>query len=204
MKKTITILGALAIANSPALALNMASYQKQTIQNILKPTIAKSNETVTNDIIVQAVSSYHFYFQVRLSNSTYNGLPGYMNQIGSAGKQFFFQWLDDNDFHYSDFPNLNLYTEHGFHDPFLWSNRFEEHMGHFAGWTQGKSSTAKDMLNGVNGFKYLWTFIGDAEGAYIQDAKTGKVAGIDLNFGFTFSGGTYYVVKPNFVIIMNQ
>ena len=63
MKKTITILGALALASSPALASSIAPYQTQNFKNILKPAIAKSNVTVNNNIIVQSVSSYNFYFQ---------------------------------------------------------------------------------------------------------------------------------------------
>ncbi len=204
MKKTITILSALAITGSPALALNVVNHKTQNSQNILHPSIAKSNVTVNNDIVVQSVSSYHFYFQARLSNSTYNGFPGYLNQIDTTSKTSFFQWLDDNNFG-GDFPNLNQYTQHGFfHDPMTWSNRLDEHMGHFGFWADNKTATAFNMLNGTNSYKYLSNFVDQAEKAYNQAAATGKVAGIMLNFGFLYSGGTYSVVQPNFVVIMNQ
>ena len=63
------------------------------------------------------------------------------------------------------------------------------------------------MIRGQDPKRYLTKFGSTVEGAYNQAAKTGKVAGIDLNFGFIFdvsSSNVYSVVKPNFVIIMNQ
>ncbi len=205
MKKIITILGSIAIAGSSPLALNAVPYKTQTLQNILNQAKQKSNETVNNDIITQAVSSSQFYFQARLSNSTYNGFPAFLNQIDAYNWiLFFFQWLDDDDFTTSLFPELNHYTVHGFfHNPMVWSNRLEEHMGHFGSWMDNKTATAYNMINGSDPKHYLKGFGNDAEKTYNQDAKTGKVAGIDLNFGFTYDG-SYAVVQPNFVVIMNQ
>ncbi len=208
MKKTITILSALAVTGSPALALNIVKHKTQNLQTILKPATAVSAKPngVVNDIIVQAVSSYHFYFQVRLSNSTYNGFPAYVRQIAPVycWPLFFFQWLDDDNFSTSFFPELNHYTKQGFwHDPMVWSNRFEEHMGHFGAWNQGKSCTAYNMLKGSNSDKYLANFSSRAEEVYYQAAATGKVAGIMLNFGFLYANG-YTVEQPNFELIMNS
>ncbi len=218
MKKTITILGALAIAGSPVLASSVAPYKTQNFQTILKPATAVSAKTngLVNNIIVQAVSSDNFYFQARLNNSTYNGFPGFMNQIvNSSGvdwAQFFFQWLDDNDFASSQyspddhFPNLNDFTQHGFfHDPITWSSRLEEHMGHFGCWTDNKTETAYKMINGVNSDKYWANFGKNAENTYKQEAQAGNVTGIMLNFGFTWGGAFsgYGVIKPNFDIMTN-
>ncbi len=220
MKKTITIFGVLALAGSSVLSLNALPYKTQNLQNILQSTIAKSNVTVNNDIVTQIATSDYFYFQARLSNSTYNGFPGFMDQIAVfpytiEWALFFFQWLDDNNFstsqHYlieHHFPDLNKFTEHGFfHNPITWSNRLDEHMGHFGSWRDNKTDTAYNMIRGWDPNRYLIKFGSTVEGAYNQAAKTGKVAGIDLNFGFTYSVRTsnlYTVAKPNFVIIMNQ
>ncbi len=203
MKKTITILSALAITGSPALALNIVNHKTQNFQNIIiNPATSKSNVVVNNNIIVQSVSCYHFYFQARLSNSTYNGFPGYLNQIDTTSTQSFFQWLNDNNFG-NYFPDLNQFTQHGFfHDPMVWSNRLEEHMGHFGAFYDNKSATAYDMIHGTNYYKYLSNFVDQAEEAYNQAAATGKVAGIMINFGFLYKS-VYTVEKPNFVVIMN-
>ncbi len=210
MKKTITILSALAITGSPALALNVVNHKTQNFQNILHPTIAKSNVTVNNDIVVQSVSSYQFYFQARLSNSTYNGLPGFMNQISVSSSTrywviFLFQWLDDNDFDCGPFYDLNKYTDHGFfHDPMVWANRLEEHMGHFGYWYDDKTNTAFNMLTGTNSYKYFKNFGQYVVNTYNNGVATGKVAGIMLNFGFTWNDKNYYVIKPNCALIMNS
>ncbi len=192
---------------SPALALNVVNYKTQNFQTILKPEIAKSNETVSNDIIVQAVSSYHFYFQARLVNSTYNGFPGFMSQIkieGFTWPFYLLQWLDDDDFSTTCFPQLKYHTQHGFyHDPMVWANRLEEHMGHFGGWLDDKSETAYHMITGSDPKHYLQDFGANVEKAYTQATKTGKVAGIMMNFGFTFDGTNYAVVKPNYDLMMN-
>ncbi len=207
MKKTITILGALAIAGSPALASSVVPYKTQNFQNILQPTKAQSN--VTNDIISQSVSSDYFYFQARLSASTYNGFTGFINQIDFPGKKpinwaiCLFQWLDDNDFHNSVFPNLNNYTAHGYwHEPITWSNRLEEHMGHFGDWLEDKSQTAYNMIQGTDEY-YLINFGNTVETAYKQAYKAGNATGIDMNFGFTYNGDTYTVKQPNYVILTN-
>ncbi len=213
MKKTITILGALALAASPALALNVAPYTTQNFQNILQPTIAKSNVTVNNNIVVQSVSSYQFYFQAQLSNSNYNGFSGFLGQITfklsdynkHAWPVYFFQWLDDNDFQTAFFPELNHHTQQGFfHNPIVWANRLEKNMSHFGSCLDDKSQTAYNMIINSDPKYYLENFGSNVEKTYIEDAKTGKVAGIDLNFGFTYHRGHYSVVQPNFVIIMNQ
>ncbi len=215
MKKTITIFGALAIASSPAIASSVAPYKTQNFKNILKPTLAKSNETVSNAIVVQSVSSYHFYFQARLSNSTYNGFPGFMNQIQVAPFTipyktewitFFLQWLADNDYTTSDyhFPDLNQFTKHGFfNDPITWSSRLDEDMGHFGSWSDNKTETAYSMIHGTNGDLYLGKFGDSAEAGYNQAAKAGNVAGIMLNFGFLYGDDTYTVEKPNYALITN-
>ncbi len=205
MKKNLTILSALAITGSPVLALNVVNHKTQNLQTILPSSIAKSNVTVNNDIVVQSVSSYHFYFQVRLGNSIYNGFPAYMRQIAVCYNWpvFFFQWLDDNNFSNDYFPELNHYTKQGFwHAPMVWSNRFEEHMGHFGAWNQGKSCTAYDMLTGTNANKYLPNFETSAEETYNRAVATGRLAGIMLNFGFLYANG-YTVEQPNFELIMN-
>ncbi len=206
--KKITILSALAITSSPVLALNVVSHKAQNFQNMLKPTIAKSNGPVTNDIITQTATSYYFYFQARLNNSTYNGFPGFMSQI-KAGRNwgmYFFQWLDDDDFD-SYFPGLNDHTQHGFfHDPITWANRLETHMHHFGSWRTAYSETAYDMIHGKKP-KRLRYFGATVEAAYNQAAKAGNVTGIDMNFGFTFDVSanykhkSYTVIQPNYVIL---
>ncbi len=209
MKKTITILSALAMTASPALALNVVNHKTQNLQNILNPSISKSNVTVNNDIVVQSVSSYQFYFQARLNNSNYNGFPGFMSQISvsSSAKNwviFFFQWLDDNDFHCGPFYDLNKYTNHGFfHNPMIFSNRLEEHMGHFGFWLNDKSETAFNMLTGKNNYKYFASFGKYVVNTYNNGVATGKVAGIMLNFGFLYGNG-YTVLQPNCALIMNS
>ncbi len=206
MKKTITILSALAITGSPALALNLVQHKAQNFQNILKPILAKSNETVSNDIISQSVSSHYFYFQARLSNSTYNGFPAFMNQIKVDGDwtAYFFQWLNDDDFNINWLPELKDHTQHGFfHNPVTSSNRLSEHMGHFGCWSSGVNETAYDMINGKDAQQYLTNFGSTVEAAYNQAAKAGNVTGIDLNFGFTYdvSYSGYIVKQPNYVIL---
>ncbi len=210
MKKTITILSALAITGSPALALNVVNHKTQNLQNICKPNkiaSAKSNG-VANYIVTQQVTDSHLYFQVRLNNSTYNGFPGFMNQIKILNFNwsiFFFQWIDDNDFSYLWFPDLSVYTQHGFfHDPMTWSNRLEDNLGHFGSWVHNKSTTAYKMVNGVNAPKYFKTFGQDAEKAYNTEVATGKIAGIMFNFGFTFIRDNYTVLQPNYAFIYNS
>ncbi len=207
MKKTITILSALAMTTSPALALNVVSHKTQNFQNILKPSKSKSN--VTNYISTYLATSDYFYFQARLSTSTYNGFPAFMNQIKVEGylPVYFFQWLDDNNFSTTWWPDLSQHTQHGlFNDPFTWSNRLDQHMGHFGCWLTGLSQTAHSMLHGRNS-TCLTTFINSAEAGYNQAVKAGNVTGIDLNFGFTFDVSSNYkrkeytVKEPNYVIL---
>ncbi len=210
MKKTITILSALAMTCSPALALNVVNHKTQNLQySILKATTntkVKPNNVVNNDIVVQSVQRHQFYFQARLSNSTYNGFPAFMNQIvihspltQQAWGIFFFQWLDDNDFN-GNFPDLGDHTKQGFwHEPMVWANRLETHMGHFGSLFDSKTGTAWNMI----GTGVFWpTFGQNVENTYNKDAATGNVAGIELNFGFTYTS-TYHAVEPNFVITMN-
>ncbi len=212
MKKTITILSALAITGSPALALNAVNHKTQNLQNICKPTATKVTPNgVVNDVIDQLVSSYHFYFQVRLSNSAYNGFPAFMNQIAIDTQwqypwpAFFFQWLDDNDFHKigNEFPDLSKHTTHGYyHIPLVYSNRMEEHMGHFGSMWDGKSSTMRCMIWSAT-TSFWTTYSQNVETTYKKEAATGKVAGIMLNFGFSYDG-SYHAVNPNFAFIMNS
>ncbi len=207
MKKTITIFGALAIASSPAIASSVAPYKTQNFQNILQPTIAKANGPVTNEIITQVDSGDSFYFQARLNNSTYNGFPAFMNQIkATSWPLYFIQWIDDDDFHTGPFPELSKHTAHGFfHDPVIWANRLENHMGHFGDVIDDKSDTAYNMINGYYAQKYLGSFGTNVEKAYNQVAKTGKLAGIEMNFGFTYAFGDRYTVKqPNYLILTNK
>ncbi len=209
MKKTITIFGVLAIASAPTLALNITPHKIQNLQNILKQTATKTNGAVNNQIVVQALSSEHFKFEMILGNSTYNGFPGFMNQLvishsyqGRGWGAFFFQWLDDDDFHTGPFPELNSHTAHGFfHDPLVWGNRLENHMGHFGGLFDDKSDTAWDMI-----YEYLnWNPFGkNVENTYNKDASSGKVAGISFEFAFSYDGNQYFAANPTFNVIMNQ
>ncbi len=209
MRKTITILSALAITGSPALALNITTYNTQNLKNIFKPattTTSKSNG-VANTIITQDDETDRFFFQARLSNSTNNGFPAFSNQIGvyypwwpqQQWPIFFFQWLDDNNYN-GNFPNLSQFTKHGyFHDPISWPNRLDEHMGPFGDVFDNKSNCAFNMI--LAGKGSFWnSYAENVQNTYNKDAASGNVIGIDLNFGFTYDGD-YHAVKPNFVIL---
>ena len=207
MKKTITVLGAIAIAGSPVLVLSVAPYRNQNLQNILQVT-ANPNIVVNNDIIVQAVKKSQFNFEVHLSNSTYNGFPGFMSQISiqSIWPQrewgiFFFQWLNDNSFK-GDFPNLQQYTKKGFyHEPFAKAKRLEAYMGHFGNPFDNKTGAAWSMVWAGTFWK---TFGNNVESTYKKDATTGKLAGVKFNFSFSYANDVYGAKKPSFKVVMNQ
>ncbi len=210
MKKTITLLSALAITVSPTLALHVVSPKTQ---NILNKTFLKSNFAVYNTFIINHLSSYIFQFEVTLSNGTYNGFSGFINQIDTimtyddhrGWALYFFQWLDDDDFD-GDFPGLNGHTQQGFwHPPFAWGTRLETHMGHFGSCFDCKSDTALNMI-----FSYRpWSTFGQhAEDRWNADIPSGNVAGIAFNFYFYWgrdpSGqntGLYTSKAPTFNII---
>ncbi len=147
-------------------------------------TQSKLNDGVPSKFVIEIDTSYEFKFQVILGNSTYNGFPGFINQIRVPANWkisfFFFQWLDDNDFHYSTgFSNLNLYTQHNFWNwPFKFDNRLEAHMGSFGPWTYGKTDTAAGMIYAIDN-----TFLTNAEKAF-QNATNPR--GIQFNFDIVF------------------
>ncbi len=209
MKKTITILGAIAIAGAPALALNNVPYKSKNLQNILQvatTATAKPNIVVNNDIIVQSVSNDQFNFDVTLSNSDYNGFPGFMNQIdissittGQAWAIFFFQWLNDNQF-IGNFPDLNQHTKQGaFHSPFAYSSRLETYMKNFGIVLHNKSTIAWNMIKVAS----FWKAFGqNVETVYNRLAPVADVAGIQFYFKFSYHS-TYFAEKPYFTIITN-
>ncbi len=209
MKKTITILSALAITGTPVLALNIATYNTQNLKNILKSattTTSKPN-AVANTIVTQDDETDRFFFQARLGNNNYNGFPAFMSQINIYSSWWqqqewaisFFQWLDDNNYN-GNFPNLSQHTQHGyFHDPISWPNKLEEHQGPFGDVFDNKSNCAFNMI--LAGKGSFWTsFENNVQNTYKKDAATENVTGIDLNFGFTYDGD-YHAVQPNFVIL---
>ncbi len=208
MNKIITIFGTLAIATSPILAVNMNPHK---VSNILIFLHEKSLKGLTNSINVKDASDTAFIFEVTLSNSTYNGFSGFINQIdtimsaysGRGFPAYFFQWLDDNDFS-SSFPNLSKHTQQGFfHDPMKWSNRLETGMGHFGSFVQTKSQTAWSMFSGY-GFSAWQTFGQHVEDRWKAEIPSGKVAGIEFDFNFVYNKprGLYYANDPSFNIFM--
>ncbi len=200
MTKTITILSALAITVTPALALNVFSHKTQNLQNILQKTFKKTNKGVVNNFSDVINTPSRFFFYVDLSSSNYNGFTAFLNQISfkfseynnHAWAIYFFQWLDDNDFNSSNFPNLNNHTKQGFfHFPFVSKNRLEEHMNHFGNHAQSISNIAFDMLSSYN----KWTTFGqNIEQAYKRAATTQQVAGVTFKFGFDYT--KHYSVEP--------
>ncbi len=209
MKKMITVLGALAVAPSPTIVLkNIAPHQTQNLENV----VAKISNPENNDITDILDTSYYFEFTVYLTSSDYNGFSGFLDQIVfklsdynyHAWPLYFFQWLDDNDFNTSSYlPNLNYHTQHGFfHNPIVWANRFENHMGHFGSWTDDKSDTAYNMST-------CWgqwgTFGQNVDNQWNQDRAASKpLIGIKFNFGFRYSQHEFYysTETPSFNIIM--
>ncbi len=203
MNKTITFLGALTIASSPALALNVANFNTQHKHTSLaKKTQYKA---IYNRIIVHNDTRGSFQFKVTLGNSTYNGFPGFMGQIchqssywvGRCWAVFFFQWLNDNEFG-GQFPNLNKYTMHGFwHWPFSYNGRFERWMGDFG--SDSASRIAYCMLWPYAGWD---TFGQKAEHQWKAEASTLALAGIEFTFSFSYDlhSDTYYVAPPSYTI----
>ena len=82
------------------------------------------------------------------------------------------------------------------------SGKLENHMGHFGAWSDSKTDTAYKMINGTDPNHYLTNFGTAVENTYNQDAKTGKVAGIDLNFGFTYNGNDSYTVINQILLLL--
>ncbi len=182
---------ALSTLVSPG-AMQMTSFTNQAIKasNIKQASLFKSKtNAVTNQFIVHLAQSYHWQFSVQLSNSTYNGFPGFMDQIQIPApvynihmRQFFFQWLDDNDFscqyHWPDL-NWSTGTKYGnWHYPFVFGTRLETHMGHFGPWSFGFSETADDATKSITD-----SFLTAAENAYKSAVNP---AGILFNFNWTF------------------
>ncbi len=198
--------GALTVASTPTIALqNLLPHKTLNLQNIL----SKTNDGFPNSISVSEDNYHQFYFFVTLSNSDYNGFSGFLDQIVfklsdynyHAWPLYFFQWLDDDDFHSGPMPALNSHTAHGFfHYPFAWSNRLEEHMGHFGCIWDDKSDTAYHMSINYG----LWgTFGQNVDNQYKAAVAAHKAVGIYLNFAFFFEGGygPYYTYPPSFKIL---
>ncbi len=208
MKKIITILGALAVAGSPTIVLrNIAPHQTQKVQNVF----TKTSNGLDNSITDTQDTDYNFNFKVTLSNSDYNGFSGFLDQIAfnlsdynyHAWPVYLFQWLDDDDFHTGPFPGLNSHTKQGFfHDPMVWANRLENHMGHFGEWRDDKSDTAFYMATCWG----QWGSFGQTvDNQWNADRAASKpLSGIIFNFGFTYSvyWHHYTTVAPSFQIIM--
>ena len=207
MKKILTIFGALAVASSPALALNIAPHQTQKLKNVLKTTSNFEGNTITvfND------TKQNFKFSVFVTNSEDNGFSGFLDQISfslseydyHAWPVYLFQWLDDNDFWSTPFPDLNGHTKHGFFNyPMVWANRLEEYMGHFGATFDDKSETAFKMASSWG----LWgTFGQTVDNQWNQDRAASKpLTGVTFNFEFNWNGDDVYsTVTPTFEIHMS-
>ncbi len=205
MKKIITVLGALTVASAPTILLtNIVPHKTQNLGNVIK----KSNWE-NNNISVSIDNKAVFKFSVYLTNSDFNGFSGFLDQISfslsdydyHAWPLYLFQWLDDDDFHSGPMPALNSHTKHGsFNDPITWSNRFEEHMGHFGSLWDDKSDTAYHMSINYG----LWGSFGQTvDNQWNADRASSKPpTGINLHFDFIYDEpidqyGTY---PPSFQI----
>ncbi len=160
---------------------HLATTHNLSLQNKL----SNKTDPVTNQIAVQLSTTGNFAFYVELSNSSYNGFPGFINQIKTGAKgfnvaHFFFQWLDDNNFKTSDhFPDLSQNTKAGYyHWPFVFTTRLETHMGYFGPLTYSESQVADKMIYDVND-----SFITSAENAYNHASNPN---GIIFAFDFTY------------------
>ncbi len=205
MKKIITILGALTVASSPSIALkNIIPHKTQNLNNILP---SKSNWE-DNNISVGIDNRSEFKFSVHLTNGAYNGFSGFLDQISFSLSEYnyhawpiyLFQWLDDDDFD-NIFPGLNDHTKHGFfHYPVVFSNRLEEHMGHFGSFFDDKSDTAFHMSTSWG----QWgTFGQTVDNKWNADRAASKpLIGINFNFEFTYKYDYYTTEAPSFQILM--
>ncbi len=208
MKKIITILGALTVASTPTIVLkNIAPHQTQ---NLLKAVTKKSNWEY-NNISVSQATDYYFKFTAYLTNGSYNGFSGFLDQICfnlsdynyHAWPLYFFQWLDDDDFHSGPMPGLNHHTMHGFWNrPLPYDQRLETYMGHFGSYTDDKSDTAYNMST-------CWgqwgTFGQNVDNQWKADCAAKKpLVGVRFNFGFRYSQNQFYywTETPSFNIIM--
>ena len=206
MKKIITILGALTVASTPTIVLkNINPHKTQNLHNV----ITKTSNGISNAISVSTDSRTEFRFSITLGKNNYNGFSGFMNQITfklsdydyHAWPLYFFQWLDDNDFENAPFPNLNLHTKQGFfHDPFVWANRLENHMGHFGSPLDDKSDTAYNM-------SICWgqwgTFGQTVDNKWSADGALPQVTGIYFyfSFGFDEQHDIYTTNDPSFKLL---
>ncbi len=197
------------MASSPTIVLrNIAPHKTQNLHNVVTK---KSNET-TNQIIDTKQTRYNFNFIVTLTNSDYNGFSGFLDQISfslseynyHAWPLYLFQWLDDDDFHSGPMPALHSHTKHGFfHWTFVFSQRFENDMGHFGDFYQDKSDTIYDMSINYG----LWgTFGQNVDNQWNADRAASKpLIGITFHFGFTWAKDFgYKTVAPSFNIMMTQ
>ena len=208
MKKILNMLGVLTLASTPTIALkNIIPHQTPNLQNILTKS---SYATVNNSIELLDHTDYKLSFVVRLSNSDYNGFSGFLDQITFSLSEYDYhawpiyllQWLDDDDFDSPPMPMLTLHTKHGFyHYPLVWSNRFEEHMGHFGSWLDDKSYTAFKMASSYG----LWgTFGQTVDNQWNTDrAHSVPLLGIQFTLGFMYDSikHNYSTTTPIFRII---
>ncbi len=207
MKKIITMIGALALAGSSSVGLlHLKNFNSENLKLTTQKPVSRSN--IYNHMVFNNVTSNVLDFNVTLSNGTYCGFWGFLQQINPYNSaygafswgMFFFQWLDDNDFHYTDFPDLNYNTLHGFWNrPFLYSNRFEEHMGHFGGFLDDKSDTARFSIHAY----WSWaTMASNATNDWKAACASQKPpAAITFDFYFTYTGGKYSAATPTFHLV---
>ncbi len=209
MKKIITIIGALNVASTPTIALkNIAPHQTLNLQNILK----SPNSGIDNLICNVVATDHKLNFSVDLNISDYNGFSGFLDQISfnlsddnwHAWPLYFFQWIDDDDFHSGPMPALNSHTKHGFfHDPMIWGHRLETYMGHFGLWTDDKSDVAYYMATSWGSWG---DFAQNAENTYNKAVVAHTALGITFNFGFTYNSDTEDIttIPPSFNIVPVQ
>ncbi len=192
MLKILNIIGSLCLASSPCLALS--NMKPKTENHQIIKTI-KTTSNVDNDITTFAWSMWSLRWRITLSNSSYNGFTGYLNQIDyqptwhhqdNGYAYFFFQWLDDDNFG-GAFPGLNSYTQHGFfHWPFKSNDCLVHHMGNF-GPSEGQTAVAFNMIYWINN-----SFLVNAANAY---KSTPNVQGIQFLFNFAFDGVSIFSDK---------
>ncbi len=182
-KKTIISIAFSTIVAPGVIQMTNDTNQAIIINNVHKIINSAPNGGVPSGWTLYEQTDYNLKFMVTLGNSTYNGFPGFINQIipdGRGIRYYFFQWLNDNEFNTSwksKFPNLNEYTRSGFwHWPFTSSQRFETIMHSFGPWYDTTSETAKEMI-----FDISDSFLTGAENAY---KNTTNPAGIEFNFSF--------------------